>query len=261
MVKKVWTVTFGESAENHKGMQKLGNIKSEGYSYSDLKKVKTMAKELKYETLLVNLEKFLPKKYLDEDTDTSAYVLVVKNGIEMLLGSEKRFNKFYDEIKNLNSKVDKKAYMYGRVVNKTARYNLCFGEKSQEPDYENKKGRIVSFDELKYTNKIREILPSFIGKKGKNLLAELNYYYDIEQCGISDHSDLERRRVIGLRLGAKMPLYFRWYLNSKRISDRIKINLSGGDFYIMSEKAVGTDGRKKLIPILRHCTGAKKFTD
>jgi hypothetical protein len=31
---------------------------------------------------------------------------------------------------------DQKAKMYGRVVNKSARYNLCYNLIPQEPDYE-----------------------------------------------------------------------------------------------------------------------------
>ena len=34
-----------------------------------------------------------------------------------------------------NLQWDKKAKMYGKVVNKHARYNICFGNESQDPDY------------------------------------------------------------------------------------------------------------------------------
>lgn len=40
-------------------------------------------------------------------------------------------NDLFNEQKNLDW--DTKAYMYGRVVNKHARHNLCFGQDSQDP--------------------------------------------------------------------------------------------------------------------------------
>lgn len=36
--------------------------------------------------------------------------------------------------------------------------------------------------------------------------------------------------------------------------------VDGGDIYVMSEKAVGTDWKKKNLYTLRHATGCSKFT-
>jgi len=38
------------------------------------------------------------------------------------------------------------------------------------------------------------------------------------------------------------------------------VELHDGDVYAMSEKAVGTDWKKKLVPTLRHATGCKTYT-
>ena len=43
---------------------------------------------------------------------------------------------------------DTQAFMYGRVVNKHARHNLCFSEEQQEPNYEEGKGRVYAFNEV-----------------------------------------------------------------------------------------------------------------
>lgn len=43
---------------------------------------------------------------------------------------------------------DSKAFMYGRVVNKKARHNLCFDDISQKADYEKGLGTIVSYEEV-----------------------------------------------------------------------------------------------------------------
>ena len=39
-----------------------------------------------------------------------------------------------------------------------------------------------------------------------------------------------------------------------------KIELNDGDMYVMSEKSVGFDWLKKVVPTLRHATGCDKFT-
>lgn len=140
--------------------------------------------------------------------------------------------------------------MYGRVVNKHMRWNLCFTDKEQNPEYENKKGRIVAFNQVPVTNFIRKGLQRILNRK---LFAEGNYYYDLKTCGIGWHGDTERSVVIGCRIGDSLPLFFRWYLQGIPIGDEIKINLNGGDMYLMSEKAVGQDWRKRTVPTLRHC--------
>ncbi len=65
--------------------------------------------------------------------------------------------------------------------------------------------------------------------------------------------------MIAIRLGTSLPIYFNWFYKSEPKGQRMSIDLHHGDMYIMSEKAVGTDGRKKTIPILRHATGAAKY--
>ena len=151
--------------------------------------------------------------------------------------------------------------MYGKVNNKTARYNLCFNDTSQEPDYEAGKGRIVAFDEIKLTNIIRNRLPEFFGDKAKNLVAEGNLYYNINYNGIGYHGDSERKIVIAIRLGNSFPLRYQWYRDSSPIGEHIDINLNAGDIYIMSDKAVGYDWKKKKILTLRHAAGCKDYID
>lgn len=251
---KVWTFTFSESVENHKGMQILGNIADSGFTDTELTEIQKNCKASGYDTELIFLNKNLPQ---GEETD-KACVLVIKNALKKIL-DEKSCNLFKKEIDKLETIVDKKAYMYGRIVNKNARYNLCFSDENQEPDYLNKKGRIVSFNEVPYLKKVREALPVLIGPKASKMFAELNYYYDINKCGIGFHGDTERKRVIGLRIGASMDLHYCWYKSNKRIGTRERITLNDGDIYIMSEKAVGFDWKKSSIPTLRHATGCEKF--
>ena len=70
--------------------------------------------------------------------------------------------------------------------------------------------------------------------------------------------DLERKLVAGVRLGPGaegMPLKFVWYKDGKPIGSEGHIILNSGDIYVMSEKAVGFDWKRRTIPTLRHAAG------
>lgn len=252
---KTFTITFGDQAENHVGMQKLGTMASSGFTLEDIKLAQERFKSSGYKTELINLTNDIIKTHPDTN---SAYLLIVKKGVDCLLDP---INKTSDDmfIEHSKLKVDKKAKMYGRVVNKHARHNLCFDDKSQKPDYENGKGRIVAFNKVPLTKKIRDSLPEYIGDKAIKLCAEGNYYYDITKCGIGYHGDAERRIVVGIRLGESLPICYQWYKNNKRIGSNKKIMLNHGDIYVMSDKTVGTDWKRKSILTLRHAAGANKY--
>jgi len=254
----VMTITFGDQAENHVGMQKIGQLADEGFSVDDLKRTLGVFSKLGFKCELIDLNKNLVPKIPEMNNVESAAVLIIRNGIDCIL---RNMNKTSNDLllEQLNLKWDTKAKMYGRVVNKKARHNLCYGDKSQEPDYENGKGRIVSFDSIPCTKFIKSELVKYVGNKAENLVAEGNLYYDPDACGVSFHGDFERRKVIGLRLGGTLPLHYQWYYKSKRVGNRIKLSLNHGDIYVMSSKAVGTDWKKKNSYTLRHAAGCKKF--
>ena len=155
--------------------------------------------------------------------------------------------------------VDKKAKMRGRVVNKHARWNVCYGEENQEPSYEDGKGRVVAFRDVPLVQAIRDNLPKVIGDKATDLQGELNKYYNPAQCGIGFHGDSERKMVACVRLGASTPLHYQWFVRGSPVGERVKLMLNHGDFYIMSEKATGFDWKKRIIPTLRHAAGAEKY--
>lgn len=242
MDNQTFTITFGDMAENHKGMQIIGKQLESGYTLSDILDIYQYFIHIYAKTKLIDL-------------GNNAYVLVVKHGLSKLLNNN--VDNFINE--QLSLQKDTKAFMYGRVVNKHARHNLCFGSSNQEPNYELGKGRIYSFENLPYLNELRNKLKN-IHHKNNNIVAEGNYYYDVSKCGIGYHGDSERKIVIGVRIGQPLPLYYKWYKNNKQISHRIEIKLDGNDIYFMSEKATGNDWKKKLIPTLRHATGSKKYT-
>ncbi len=255
---KTFSLTFGDVAENHKGMQKIGNLSENGFHFEDLTNIKSVFEEKGCECNIINLHWLLENE--DIQKENPAYILIVKNAVNVLLNDENGKQLLFDEQDILEK--DKKAFMYGRVVNKHARHNLCFSEEHQEPNYEEGKGRIYAFNEVPYLNKIREKLGEFIGEKGRNLQAEGNYYYDINKCGIGFHGDTERKKVVAIRLGATIPLCYTWYHNNENISEIMRINnIEHGDMYIMSEKATGFDWKSKSKYTLRHAAGCDKYTN
>lgn len=258
-INKTLTITFGEQAENHKGMQIIGKNINQGYTCSDLEYMKNKLSEQGLKVLLYDLSENLDENIRDKN---EAKLLIVKNGVEFILSKDENFSKddLLNELLKLN--YDKKAFMYGRVVNKHARHNLCFSDFEQTADIQNKKGTIVNFTGVPVLNCIRENLPKYFGEKSSNLQGEANFYYDTNKCGIGFHGDSERKIVLGIRLGDSIPLVYQWFYKNEKVGNQIIFdNIENGDIYLMSEKATGNDWKKKNIYTLRHAAGCKKFTN
>lgn len=242
---QTFTLTFGDRAENNKGMQIIGTQADEGFTYDDLKHVNKQLEEMGVKSTIIHLNEYLPNDIGGQD----AFLLVARGFCDAISSADG----LYDEQQAL--KKDTKALMRGVVKNKNARHNLCFDDKSQEPDYVNGKGRIIAYEDVPLLSKLREDIGKIVGPKAVNLCVEGNYYYDPNKCYIGAHGDGERRKVVGVRLGKVFPLHFQWYQRSEKIGKRLQINLNHGDMYMMSEKAVGTDWLQKIIPTLRHSAG------
>jgi hypothetical protein len=234
-------------------MAKEGN----GLNLANFEYAKKQFENLGFECTIIDLVKE-GNIALIKPSPQPAYLLIIKDGIKALTSVDFEIDDINQEV--LKDSWDKKAFMKGRVVNKLARYNLNYADVAQEPDYEEKKGRVVAFKDAPLVNNIRKELPKFFSEKARDLFAEGNFYYDLKACGIGFHGDSERRLVIAVRLGdSSLPIHYQWFQQSKPIGDRIIINLNPGDVYAMSEIAVGTNWKKKIIPTLRHATGCKKF--
>jgi hypothetical protein len=253
---KTFSLTFGDVAENHRGMQKIGKLSNNGFNLEDLEHIKAWFESKGCICSIINLHLLLNENLRK---DNSAYLLTVKNAVNALLDDDSGKDALFKEQDVLEK--DTKAFMYGRVVNKHARHNLCFGETHQEPNYEEGMGTVYAFDEVPLLKQIRHKLGEVVGEKGTNLQAEGNYYYDVKKCGIGYHGDTERKKVIAFRLGAKIPLCYAWYHNNNAISDVITIDdLEHGDMYVMSEKTTGFDWKSKTKHTLRHSAGCAKYT-
>ncbi len=247
MFKQTFTLTYGNRAENHKGMQMIGQELDHGLSVEDLLSAKKYFEDKGAKPILVDLNQYLGDVSGSHQV-TPARVLIVPGGVSYLMET----NDLYEEVDK--SPKDTKAFMYGRVVEKRARHNNIFSDFTQEPDYEQGKGTVVDFKDSPLVARIRQAIPEMIPNNPDvvNLQCEGNYYYDVEKTYIGFHGDTEREIVIAVRLGADFNIYYQWFKNSKPVGKLFEYTLSHGDIYFMSEKAVGKDWKKSSQYTLRH---------
>ena len=253
------TLTFGDIAENNVGMQRIGELANDGFSKLDLVAAKTKFEKMGCKCELVHINNGLNGVLGSEDAE-NAYILVIRDAVGHILSAGEDNTLVELLAEQLILEWDTKAKMRGAVKNKNARYNLCYGQNRQEPDYENGNGRIVAFEDVPLTQKLQKTLPEFIGEKANNLVCEGNLYYDTDTTGIGYHGDSERRRVVAVRLGASIPLHYMWFKNGTPQGLKTEFILNSGDMYIMGSKAVGFDWKKKKTFTLRHAAGCSKYT-
>ena len=246
MANQAICLTFGEQSENHVGMKiNGGGLSRSGFSVEEMEQINRNIKS----------EFYRLDEMVDEEGLEPAAVLIIRNGLEELIGENP--DKMLEE--QLSFEWDKQYWdnRRGKVLNKRARYNVCYGSESVDANLEEKQGTIIGLDRVPILKKLKESLGGFFGEKAKELEVEGNLYYDVKKCGIGFHGDGERKRVIACSLGASRPIHWQWYHRSKPIGERLKFEIGAGDIYIMSEKASGFDWRRRSQKTLRHAAGEK----
>lgn len=237
------SITFAESIENHVGMQRIeSGCMGGGWTYEDLLDIKNRIRSPSY---IYQLNGLIREPDPSIEIDNAA-ILIIRDFVGGCCDLDQ--SSIYEELQRLDW--DKKALIRGRVVNKKARWNLCFADTPQSPDYDKGMGRVYDINKTPL-NSIRNTIYNLVGHK---LFAEGNYYYN-NKCYIGFHGDGERKCVFGVNFAPNNTLRYlnyQWYYNCNSVSDVLKILLRPGDAYIMSEKATGNDWRKKSIYTLRH---------
>ena len=190
--KKFLTITIGDVAENDQNMEQKGERHKRGYNMEEMGRFRK-----KFEELGANCEWHRLNDGLNgteyEGKAEEAVVLVIRGGVNVILGSETGANKMETEL-DKDEWMDKKVWSnkHRRVVNKNARWNNCFGPEAQEPDIENKKGRIIAYSQVPLLKKVVDwfLMMEKVFGNGDDvkLQGEGNYYYD-EKCGIGAHGD------------------------------------------------------------------------
>lgn len=249
------TLTFGERAENHPGMQKLGTVLDRGISVARLREIKDELHSKNIPCKLKDLSVLIPGA-------PEAMVLVVR--VDDLMQDEKsiladllaELCRMPIDKMHLDTTYHKKV---PTVVNSISRYNCTIGDEDQAPDIANGKGTVNNFKHYKAIAKLRLVLTDLL--RVPKLYGEVNDYYDPLMCGINFHGDQERRVVIGGRFGSAsdVPLLFQWYKRGVAVGSQGRIPLNSGDLYIMSEKAVGFDCGNWDTLTLKHAAGKDSF--
>ena len=256
------TITLCDASENHVGMDQNGKkgIKDDAFDKKDLESAKKKFEDEGYICEMIHLNEYCEKEELPEGKEyEDAYILIVRKGVECLLKKKGSMEDLFNEL--IEFDWDTKYFDTRRqeVLNKWARANVCFSKKGQKPNYAEKKGTIITYDDVPLTSQIRDSLKDYIGDKGENLEAEGNLYYKKDKCGIGYHGDSERVKVVGVRIGA-MVLVYQWYFNTKPIGKKCILELDDSDLYFMSQKAVGNDWKSRSKITLRHAAGCNYYT-
>ena len=263
LFRKFATLTIGDVGENHVDMEQIGQAATHGYCMEMMSYLKAQLEALGAKCEAVSLNEGLVGSQYEGKGDL-AQVLVVRGGVNAILQDPDGADKLEREI-DKDATMDSRIWSrkHKRVVNKTARWNNCFGPRGQKADIANKKGTIVAYEEVPLLKQIvdwfYDMEVAFYKKEDAvSMIAEGNYYYD-ETCGIGAHGDTERWKAIGIRLGLCAPLGYRWRLRGKGVGKKMLFKFEHGDMYIMSEKAVGRFWKHRATLQLVHAAGAEKY--
>ena len=153
------------------------------------------------------------------------------------------------------------------------RFNTNVTESCVEGDIPNpnpalRKSSQVPFKDFPKLQAAREKITALgraLGLSLEGLFCEINYYFPGNRSGIGRHGDTERNMVIGgcVSDGSSQRV-IQWceYHRSDPVPGRLwELTLSGGDCYIMSGDAVGTNWNRSSKYTLRHCAGSRAFVD
>jgi len=295
-----FSLTCAPGGENNRGMEIIGRmpIKGEGFTASDIEGLGPYFEKFMPPKMDEDKQMCFPKvSALDlnvlsmDDTidelcdEDQARVLILRDWAASSMGAHgwttevfkelasRRWDAEYlDPNKYRTEIVDgEEVKVRGKRMNKRARTNLCFvAGREQQPAVFEGKGSIYDLKKMDLLNKGVEMLKKQIadglieiGSKTKLEInvVEGNRYYNLKNTGIGFHGDTERVVVICISIGCdNYPMRWQWFKDGMPVGKPIDIRLNCGDVYIMSEKAVGADWKKKSKYTLRHSAGAKKYT-
>lgn len=223
-----YAITFGESAILHVGSKPIGKRNEDGYSVEELQS---------FAEKHPNSEFIMLSDHLDEEDriGNEAGILILRNALK---------TKYADDLLKEQEGIEYDKKFFSRrtksTLNKRARYNIVFTDKTIAHSDDYMQHSSVSFESLPNLNKLRKKLPTLLNSSAKNLYAEGNHYYE-KKSQIGFHGDTERKIVICLSLGKSGNLIYQWRKKKEDVKDPITIKVHHGDIYIMSEKATGYD--------------------
>lgn len=252
--KKGVTLTFGDVAENYAGMEKIGIMADHGFLEDDIWRLANIFSD---KSEVYDLAGLISDWHYPRHRPL---LLIVRDPYpdlkDELFNIMSRDTETLDDNGFLNGVCwDKQKFQFQKVVNSHARYNLCFSDLGsnlkRHSDIQNKKGTIYNIQAIPQLMELHNRISTLANC---NLNCEGNYYYDLDKTYIKFHSDRERSKVIGYRLGDSFPLHFRYHNDTPAISEHVTFSLNHGDFYMMTDDARGKKIKGTNI-LLKHAAG------
>uniref|UniRef100_A0A7S1AYP6 Alpha-ketoglutarate-dependent dioxygenase AlkB-like domain-containing protein n=1 Tax=Noctiluca scintillans TaxID=2966 RepID=A0A7S1AYP6_NOCSC len=254
-----YAITFGEVSILHTGSAQIGGgMRERGFSVNRLRTLAATFAEVGCNAELVMISDALPEELR---TDNEAAALVLRNGVEKILGNAGAPDALWQEQES-EVRYDTKYWdsRRSRTLNKRARHNVVFGDESVEPSADFRRFTVKAFSALPHLSALRTALSDRLGPEAQGLNAEGNLYFE-DASGIGFHGDGERKIVVCVSLGSPSVLRFHWRLpnSSEHTFEPVDITVHHGDIYIMSEKATGFDWRSRSRVRVVHAAGSSKY--
>ena len=288
-----FSLTCAPGGENNMGMEIIGRmpIKGEGFTSEDIEGLAPYFENLMSgfkdddKVNMLNLNNLSENNILSELMSVDqARVLILRDWATKTMGAEGWTKEVYKELacrrwdaeyldpnKYRTEIIDgKEVSVRGKIMNKLARTNLCFvANREQDPSIFEGKGTIYNLKKMNILNKgvekLKEQISAGLIEIGSKTKVDINVvegnrYYNLKNTGIGFHGDTERVVVICISIGCdNYPMCWQWFKDGMPLGKTINATLNSGDVYIMSEKAVGSDWKKKSWYTVRHAVGADKY--
>ncbi len=171
---------------------------------------------------------------------------VMKEGADELFAehSELHHDSFLcttDRVINLQRKhVMRYAHNFNQVCDRTRLHNT-----------------VLHLSETPLLQKISQTMNTMFGRKGNKLFWKMDMLYDLNKCGHKFKGQTEGDwGSAQIRLGAEVPIKFKWFYQNKAIEDALTIVPSHGSLIVLDGcVASGKNWRRPHICTIRHAEG------
>lgn len=246
---------FCDIANHGHGMQQIGNICDSGFTNEHLLWMCSNINSDK--AVLYNVTSILPKT-LYQIPDS--YVLVLKgffteqaNSLyQTMLTPEGSNGSFITGVNWDNERIHNGKLVSNRLGNKLLFYDLNSAWK-YPLSINDKCGTIYNSKLIPTLDLFQKMLQQQVGFLP---VVDATYYYNTKECFTPLHQVKDRKKIVGLGIGATMPLQFRWFHGSISCSDTMTIPIEHGDLYILSQGAAGMHKEKQTKLYLKYGIGS-----
>lgn len=245
---------FCDIANHGTGMQQFGTLCDSGFTNEHLLWMHSNINSDKSQ--IYNVTSILPKT-LYEMPDS--YILVLKGFFndqanhfwQTLLTSESSDGNSLTGVNWDVNRINKGKLVFNKLGYKLLFYDLGSSWKFPFSSQDNR-GTIYNLKKIPTLDVFQEMLQQQVGFLP---VVDGTYFYDLNECFIPLHQVKDRKKIVGLGIGATMPLQFRWFHGSKSCSETMSIPIENGDLYIISEGAAGIRKEKQTKLYLKYGIG------